>query len=173
MPDASKLCRTPQGVRGLKFGAALAQRFRARSHPARGAWIEISSRRRWFSCCCSRTPQGVRGLKFPWPRFWGSGRSRTPQGVRGLKWPIVEHTVGRAAGRTPQGVRGLKSSTCTWSLPLFRRTPQGVRGLKWCCDCAEIAALMSHPARGAWIEIQGGGICLKWCFVAPRKGCVD
>ena len=34
-------CRTPQGVRGLKFPALRRQRLRRQSHPARGAWIEI------------------------------------------------------------------------------------------------------------------------------------
>ena len=31
----------------------------------------------------------------------------------------------------------------------------------------------SHPARGAWIEIQTGLADLSHRFVAPRTGCVD
>ena len=31
----------------------------------------------------------------------------------------------------------------------------------------------SHPARGAWIEIQGGQMSSSKPIVAPRKGCVD
>ena len=34
------------------------------SHPARGAWIEILSRRLDGLYGIGRTPQGVRGLKF-------------------------------------------------------------------------------------------------------------
>ena len=56
--------RTPQGVRGLKLNFLDHLQRLIRSHPARGAWIEIAVidialgyRPR------SRTPQGVRGLK--------------------------------------------------------------------------------------------------------------
>ena len=31
----------------------------------------------------------------------------------------------------------------------------------------------SHPARGAWIEILKLEEITKSCIVAPRKGCVD
>ena len=33
------------------------------SHPARGAWIEITVPMRVFACRQGRTPHGVRGLK--------------------------------------------------------------------------------------------------------------
>ena len=58
------------------------------SHPARGAWIEISR-------------DTARGLMV---------RSRTPQGVRGLKC-LPSASISRVSGRTPQGVRGLKLQT--------------------------------------------------------------
>ena len=57
-----KVRRTPQGVRGLKWDIVEIMHSLYRSHPARGAWIEMleydvpSARPR-------RTPQGVRGLK--------------------------------------------------------------------------------------------------------------
>ena len=35
-------CRTPQGVRGLKFINGAGFSSKGRSHPARGAWIEIT-----------------------------------------------------------------------------------------------------------------------------------
>ena len=35
-------CRTPRGVRGLKFRLASASLLRTKSHPSRGAWIEIA-----------------------------------------------------------------------------------------------------------------------------------
>ena len=36
-----------------------------------------------------------------------------------------------------------------------------------------LADLMSHPARGAWIEIFLIGLIFVHSKVAPRKGCVD
>ena len=57
--------------------------------------------------------------------------------------------------RTPQGARGLKSD-CSGCRQRYtaRRTPQGARGLKW-RQLAQLGdVLRSHPARGAWIEIE-------------------
>ena len=34
--------RTPHGVRGLKYFVIVFQRIRQQSHPSRGAWIEIA-----------------------------------------------------------------------------------------------------------------------------------
>ena len=75
------------------------------------------------------------------------------------------------------------------------RTPQGVRGLKLAYGQDRYRHLLSHPARGAWIEIiylrtvaigalshpaRGAWIEIRLCWntlkvesVAPRKGCVD
>ena len=64
-----KVRRTPQGVRGLKWDIVEIMHSLYRSHPARGAWIEMleydvpSARPR-------RTPQGVRGLKSSRRRKW-------------------------------------------------------------------------------------------------------
>ena len=75
------------------------------------------------------------------------------------------------------------------------RTPRGVRGLKYLESHRQAPCMQSHPARGAWIEIQLRVIRLFWkqshpargawieiCYergdvvvgkVAPREGCVD
>ena len=37
---------------------------------------------------------------------------------------------------------------------LLGRTPQGVRGLKFDMVKYLVTGLVSHPARGAWIEIH-------------------
>ena len=37
----------------------------------------------------------------------------------------------------------------------------------------EINFKMSHPARGAWIEIIKNTYKIEMLEVAPRKGCVD
>ena len=55
--------RTPHGVRGLKSLHLNHERFPRRSHPTRGAWIEINLRAFYTSPECRRTPHGVRGLK--------------------------------------------------------------------------------------------------------------
>ena len=53
------------------------------------------------------------------------------------------------------------------------RTPQGVRGLKSVTEIYDPVLHVSHPARGAWIEIIDCRLNLGEFFVAPRKGCVD
>ena len=145
--------RTPQGVRGLKFPHTAGAKRGARSHPARGAWIEIGYKPLKANWTGRRTPQGVRGLKFDGYKHKGCFPCRTPQGVRGLKlapqeimphveashpargaWIEIGDSLARAEirrGRTPQGVRGLKCRT-RWCRPRCwaSRTPQGVRGLK-------------------------------------------
>ena len=78
-------CRTPQGVRGLKFSGNNRRTPVCESHPARGAWIEIPALQKLVSPLASRTPQGVRGLKYRAEKRRAERNRRTPQGVRGLK----------------------------------------------------------------------------------------
>ena len=56
---------------------------------------------------------------------------------------------------------------------LVSRTPQGVRGLKYVLILLHFHSVVSHPARGAWIEIFDGKDGKPVKIVAPRKGCVD
>ena len=53
------------------------------------------------------------------------------------------------------------------------RTPQGVRGLKCVRRGHGERGHLSHPARGAWIEIGMDATISPVMSVAPRKGCVD
>ena len=53
------------------------------------------------------------------------------------------------------------------------RTPHGVRGLKYEGGQATHREGMSHPSRGAWIEIQWSHLCFHRPSVAPLTGCVD
>ena len=147
-------CRTPRGVRGLK------------------SWI-YSYRARPIS----RTPRGVRGLKFCPALSRARCCSRTPRGVRGLKSPMessrgqiylvshpsrgawIEIAHGLCApdhrhSRTPRGVRGLKWNYYDYVDTLRGRTPRGVRGLKSCVVECGPSGRLSHPSRGAWIEIR-------------------
>ena len=146
---------------------------RGRSHPARGAWIEIGV-----------SASGT--IRKP---------CRTPQGVRGLKSNNNTHRTS-SKRRTPQGVRGLKCQARQTLLFSCRRTPQGVRGLKFFAHGIKCLGSLSHPARGAWIEIWHPNLFrrpyprrtpqgvrglkldrrtrrLPRASVAPRKGCVD
>ena len=56
-----------------------------RSHPSRGAWIEIAYWRVYALLANGRTPHGVRGLKLDRRRQPNRNDRRTPHGVRGLK----------------------------------------------------------------------------------------
>ena len=56
-------------------------------------------------------------------------------------------------GRTPHGVRGLKYCGVGRGPVLGSRTPHGVRGLKFVEEDEVPAVALSHPSRGAWIEM--------------------
>ena len=55
--------RTPHGVRGLKSWGWTSWTACWRSHPSWGAWIEIAATAFLYSSRAGRTPHGVRGLK--------------------------------------------------------------------------------------------------------------
>ena len=119
-------------MRGLKLDLLLTVAKLCESHPTRSAWIEIFLRFGFSPSPYRRTPPGVRGLKYC-PRGFCTLRQacRTPPGVRGLKFTVGLFRVGNNDGRTPPGVRGLK----------FKIAGIGEEGA------------LSHPTRGAWIEI--------------------
>ena len=73
--------RTPRGVRGLKLTITETEDAGVRSHPTRGAWIEMT--------CC--------------PNYRRQEHGRTPRGVRGLKW---NGTAGRLDGVKSHPTRG-------------------------------------------------------------------
>ena len=77
------------------------------------------------------------------------------------------------SGRTPHGVRGLKSIRLNGISSENRRTPHGVRGLKFINMDGESLLYMSHPSRGAWIEILRLVSSDSSRSVAPLTGCVD
>ena len=57
-------CRTPPGVRGLKSETGVSTQSNDKSHPTRGAWIEIKIGFVFEIVFPRRTPPGVRGLKY-------------------------------------------------------------------------------------------------------------
>ena len=91
----------------MKFLRRPNRRRSAKSHPARGAWIEIPS------------------VVYTRP----ARASRTPQGVRGLKLKALGIDEDKLDGRTPQGVRGLKCSTMRFNGLLRKVAPR-----KGCVD---------------------------------------
>ena len=102
-----------------------------KSHPARGAWIEICSG--ISGCVSSGTSHPARGAWIEIAvRCVRDGRVRSHP-ARGA-WIEMQYTGAHISRlrRTPQGVRGLKSH------------PNSLANLK----------KGSHPARGAWIEIR-------------------
>ena len=74
-----------------------------RSHPSRGAWIEICAAAHGATWPASRTPHGVRGLKFVLVYTLMAEISRTPHGVRGLKFADVNVTLVDAKSHPSRG----------------------------------------------------------------------
>ena len=77
------------------------------------------------------------------------------------------------SSRTPRGVRGLKYPHTSMTIHRNSRTPRGVRGLKSLLLHGGLVVVVSHPSRGAWIEIFVVTPLDKERFVAPLAGCVD
>ena len=77
------------------------------------------------------------------------------------------------AGRTPQGVRGLKLAYGQDRYRHLLSHPARGAWIEIKVLCPYCGSEMSHPARGAWIEIRLCWNTLKVESVAPRKGCVD
>ena len=144
--------RTPRGVRGLKSFELGNLDHTSKSHPSRGAWIEISAI----------------------PPSAGLGGGRTPRGVRGLKFRLSVSRAAMSPRRTPRGVRGLK--LLMGRGPLMRKWSHPSRGA-WIeiavCQAAETLFTGSHPSRGAWIEIIQILSPQLHAHVAPLAGCVD
>ena len=120
-----------------------------------------------------RTPRGVRGLKFIYTIYtYLLIYSRTPRGVRGLKfinWDIYRG----GGGRTPRGVRGLKSLLENGVFRGYVSHPSRGAWIEICRSIKFDSASSSHPSRGAWIEIIVLFQQEHPYAVAPLAGCVD
>ena len=165
------------------------------SHPARGAWIEISFLPAYCRAGAGRTPQGVRGLKFRGCVPYIFLMRRTPQGVRGLKF---NHVADAGLDGVSHPARGAWIEICV-AMRTYRATLSHPARGAWIEIYAQaqlINGTQSHPARGAWIEMQSSRSRFEDRFcrtpqgvrglksavpraarkdmpVAPRKGCVD
>ena len=106
--------RTPHGVRGLKFGPAQVGDGVGLSHPSRGAWIEIISKRAAYVRWASRTPHGVRGLKSIVARRYPRNRLSHPS--RGAWIEIYIDVVGHVIAAESHPSRGawIEIIKCTW-----------------------------------------------------------
>ena len=112
------------------------------SHPARGAWIEIAIIRHTIRCTSCRTPHGVRGLKLIAARSIFGGCWSHPARGAWIEIGKMQFYRSRSSSRTPHGVRGLKSLSSATPFAAHRRTPHGVRGLK----CASGRPVLPIPA---------------------------
>ena len=123
-------CRTPRGVRGLKYEFGSYPRICSMSHPSRGAWIEILTDRRLYGEPDSRTPRGVRGLKSRRTSTTSSPSRRTPRGVRGLKSKNQSPNNHSKQSHPSRGAWIEIAMRALDELEVEGRTPRGVRGLK-------------------------------------------
>ena len=73
--------RTPHGVRGLKFIGISDYEYALRSHPSRGAWIEISEPCKEVSCTSSHPSRGA-WIEIRWT-CWCATRRRRSHPSRG------------------------------------------------------------------------------------------
>ena len=101
------------------------------SHPARGAWIEITAVLTADGDVVSHPARGAWIEMLPVLHATGNIWSHPARGA----W-IEMHISTFTGGESP------------------RRTPQGVRGLKFEPGVQDSFSAASHPARGAWIEIS-------------------
>ena len=94
--------------------------------------------------------------------------------VRGAWIEIVRLDAdGNELCRSPCGERGLKFCVYYKRTPPKGRSLCGERGLKSRVCKLLLAAAMSLPVRGAWIEISATKKPQKSSKVAPRAGSVD
>ena len=174
-----RLCRSPQGERGLKHSGPLYAAKFPWSLPARGAWVEtrrspvrhlpspsLPARGAWVETFWLGA-QMIDLRSLPARGAWVETRTsrptpmqpecRSPQGERGLKPPNLS-LITRAGCRSPQGERGLKHEAPQGARPSSRRrSPQGERGLKHPARFLSATICESLPARGAWVETARHG----------------
>ena len=124
-----------------------------RSHPARGAWIEIFGAQ---YCRNTSVSHPARGAWIEIPGYTARPGVLLSHPARGAWIEMLRRCGGWTvwSGRTPRGVRGLKSRGRRTGESRSCRTPRGVRGLKYRPRGADDEGRGSHPARGAWIEIK-------------------
>ena len=150
--SSSGKCRTPQGVRGLKFRYPLGNFGGYESHPARGAWIEIYVNPYKLIFVFGSHP--ARGAWIEMPDVVCKDLGLPSHPARGA-WIEMSYTpLHYKIIRQSHPARGAWieiTSVARGEYDTTGRTPQGVRGLKFCRRAAD-------PQSAA---------------VAPRKGCVD
>ena len=123
-------------------------RLLSRSHPTRGAWIEILESKNISIEEMTSHPTRGAWIEIGPTGPWGPVPPSHP--TRGA-WIEIPGAPGVAAApprRTPHGVRGLKS-----------RRPQST-----------ILPRVSHPTRGAWIEIGRPGLLRGRAASHPTRG---
>ena len=106
-PSACPSSRTPQGVRGLKYRLEMRSLIWDKSHPARGAWIEIQNAGAILGLYASHPARGAWIEMFISVSWTEEYMSHPARGA----WIEISAMTAKStplASRTPQGVRGLK-----------------------------------------------------------------
>ena len=143
-----------------------------------------------------RTPRGLRRKKLTKQRKMKTKGKTHPTREAWIEFEKAKNDVDYWAVAALAGCVDCYALDLVSEGPLSRRTPRGVRGLKyihktlltvlnmshpsrgaWIEICKKrilfTASLPSHPSRGAWIEIVHPTRCLRPPAVAPLAGCVD
>ena len=137
------------------------------SHPARGGWIEMCAHPSPMRGTIGPTPHGVGGLKcFGRSHAAGSAGSHPARGGWIEMLDIAQRDPG-SGGPTPHGVGGLKCHSGWEITPQPCPTPHGVGGLKYRRDHRPYRLVMSHPARGGWIEIFSTSVNVRLYSASP------
>ena len=143
-----------------------------RSHPSRGAWIEITP---W-----EWKPNKV--VSHPSRGAWIEIAPRTPHCQPGTSHPSRGAWIEIPSNMMEKNLHASHPSRGAWIeikvaennyTKGYCRTPHGVRGLKSLIPVPIATAQSSHPSRGAWIEMLGAPLTLNRAVVAPLTGCVD
>ena len=93
--------------------------------------------------------------------------------MRGLKFNLDRLWRFVRPSRTLPGVRGLKFTACgLWVAKVVSHPTRGA-WIEMVPFMSQVEQIMSHPTRGAWIEIYGVRLSFDTCRVAPYPGCVD
>ena len=169
-------CRSPLGLRGLKFRSYTRSRGCIWSQPSWAAWIEMTLYTRLMPGGGSQPSWAawieISGTRHTLPTRIG----RSPLGLRGLKSNAVLRDKRLSLRSQPSWAAWIEIQTVVNVYPARgSRSPLGLRGLKLPYFFQSAGnTLKSQPSWAAWIEICCFlRITEKVYCVAALLGCVD
>ncbi len=146
-----------------------------RSHPTRGAWIEIGTTNLLNPLLLESHPTRGAWIEMVLMDFIRrSNNRRTLPGVRGLKYIYIIYLLGTPKSHPTRGA-WIEIACVHWILHNASKS-HPTRGA-WIeiagVDNISRKGALSHPTRGAWIEIPRARRARIQSIVAPYPGCVD